>query len=80
MDYAILPHLEATKSTSATQATSLDFGRPIIIAGAAMPGRAIDLTICVLSPTEKMIRLKKGVRCNAEPVAVMERANEVCLL
>jgi len=72
--YAILPRLEATETPWATHTTALASG--LIIAGAVMPGRATDLTMRVLNPTDKTIHLPKGVRCNSEPVAVVERVKE----
>lgn len=44
----------------------------LIVAGAVLPDRATNLTLRVLNPTEKVIRLQKGIRCEVEPVAVME--------
>jgi len=67
--YAVLPSLRRSDANWATKATMLETG--LVLAGALLPPRAVDLTLRVLNPTEKAIRLRKGIRCDAEEVAVL---------
>src|SRR6218665_2165023 len=71
--YAILPNLEKTRTSFSTQPTMLDTG--LIVAGTLLPERTMDLTVRVMNPTSRVIRLKQGVRCDLEEVTVLGKAS-----
>src|SRR6218665_4164919 len=84
--YAILPNLQSNVGSWATKARALDTG--LLVAGSLLPPRAVDLTLRVLNPTDKAIRLRRGARCDAEDVVVREgvgagngvvRCNNTCV-
>ena len=70
--YAILPNLLPRHNQWATQPTVLDTG--LIIAGTLLPDRTTDLTLRVMNPTNKTLKLKKGARCDLEEVTLVERS------
>ena len=70
--YAILPNLKADESAWATKPTILSTG--LVIAGTLLPKRETDLTLRVMNPTERAIRLKKGMKCEIAAVTVCESA------
>src|SRR6218665_664524 len=72
--YAILPDLAPNDSSWATRPTVLNTG--LVVAGAVLPKRTTGLTMRVLNPTDRAIRLKKGIRCDLEEVVVLERPAE----
>src|SRR6218665_2460995 len=53
--YAVLPSLRRSEANWATKATMLETG--LVLAGTLLPPRAVDLTLRVLNPPEKAIRL-----------------------
>ena len=67
--YAVLPNFNRTDPCWATRATMLDTG--LVLAGSLLPQRTTDLTLRVLNPTGQAIKLRKGVRCDAEAVEVL---------
>lgn len=69
--YAILPNLCAPASQFATKTKVLETG--LIVAGTLLPERTLDLTVRVMNPTKRTIRLRKGIHCELDEVRVAER-------
>ncbi len=66
--YAVLPDLVPNKSSWATKPVVLDTG--LLVAGTLQPDRITDLVMRVMNPTNRTIRLTKGMKCDLEEVAV----------
>jgi len=72
--YAVLPDLVPNKSSWATKPVVLDTG--LFVAGTLQPNRITDLVMRVMNPTNRTIRLTKGIKCDLEEVAVKDASAE----
>jgi len=68
--YAILPNLKPTWKQWATQPQVLESG--LLVAGTLLPERALDLTVRIMNPTGRDIKLRKGIQCMLEEVTLIE--------